>query len=181
MLTRKSFKIFAFLSLVGVVTSPAHAKKSKVKSDPEVVWLSPLGSEDIENNAYNRCLLIKKIKPGSGKASETIQNTYEILVPYATNLYAQSIKISDEIDAEKEKDDSSTPDLSSEKVLLEEEVTQRLGLLARRMNIINAFEAGITVLDSLNAMIELLPDAYSNFRVIKNGKVEYSENCEDLK
>lgn len=181
MLNKRSFAIFAFLLSIGVVASPVHAKKSKIKGDPELVWLSPLGSEDIKNNAYNRCLLVKALKPGANETAKTTRNTYEILSTYAANLYAQAIKISGYIEAEKEKDGSSDPDLSNEKALLDEEVTKRLGDIARRMNIINSFEASTMLLESLKAIVELSPTAYNNFRVFKNGAFSYSSDCEDLK
>lgn len=164
-----------------IVVLPVCAGQPKIKGDPEIVWLSPLGSSDIENNQYNRCLLIRKIKPGKGETSTANKNTHDILSSYAANLYAQSIKIGGYIEEEKEKTDSSEPDLSDEKALLDEEITKRLGNIAHRINIINSFEAGTMILESLNAMIQLSPEAYSEFRVLKNGKVEYSSDCEDLK
>ena len=181
MLNSNKYIIFAFLLSACIVISPAYAKKSKIKGDPELIWLSPLGSGDIENNAYNRCRLIKLLKPGPEQTTAANQNTYDILTNYATNLYAQSIKVSDYIEAEKENSDTSDPDLSDEKALLDEEVTKRLGDIARRMNIINSFEAGTMLLESLNSMVELLPTAYDSFRVYKGGKIEYSSDCEDLK
>ncbi len=181
MLNNKKYIIFAFLLSVGAIISPAYAKKSPIKGDPELVWLSPMGDDNIENNAYNRCRLIKLLKPGSDQATATTQNTYDIISSYAANLYAQSIKISDYIEEEKQKDNSPDPDVSDEKALLDEEVTKRLGDIARRMNIINSFEASTMLLESLEAMVELSPDAYEIFRVLKNGKIEYSSNCEDLK
>ena len=178
---KKLWLIFAFVLSFVFVMSPAYARKSKIKGDPEVVWLSPLGSGDIKNNAYNRCRLIKTLKPGKDEASTATKNAYDVLSTYASNLYAQSIKIASYIEAEKEKSDSSDPDLSDEKALLDEEVTKRLGDIARRMNIINAFESSTMLLESLDAMVELPPSAYNEFRVFKNGKLEYSSDCEDLK
>ena len=181
MLNKKKHIIFAFLLSVGVVISPAHAKKSLIKGDPELIWLSPLGSGDIENNAYNRCRLIKLLKPGADQTTAITRNTYDILSTYAANLYAQSIKISDYIEAEKEKSSTSDPDISDEKALLDNEVKQRLGDIARRMNIINSFEASIAIFEGLNEMIQLSPHAYESFKVLKNGTIEYSSDCEDLK
>lgn len=181
MLNKKKHIIFAFILSVGVIISPAYAKKSPIKGDPEIVWTSPLGDSNIENNAYNRCRLIKLMKPGLGQTTAISQNTYDIISTYATNLYAQSIKISDYIEEEKQKDNSSEPDLSNEKALLDEEVRKRLGDISRRMNIINSFEASTVLLESLNAMVELPPNAYDVFRVLKNGSLEYSSDCEDLK
>ena len=181
MLNSKKYIIFAFLFSVCIFISPASAKKSNIKGDPELIWLSPLGSADIENNAYNRCRLIRLIKPGADQTTAANQNTYDILTTYSTNLYAQSIKVAGYIEAEKEKSDTSEPDLTDEKALLDEEVTKRLGDIARRMNIINSFEASTMLLESLSTMIELPPTAYESFRVLKGGKLEYSSNCEDLK
>ena len=99
----KFLSIFAFLLSVVIIVSPAYAKKSKIKGDPELVWLSPLGSGDIENNAYNRCRLIRTLKPGKEEVSATTKNTFDILSTYAPNLYAQAIKVGGYIEAEKEK------------------------------------------------------------------------------
>lgn len=181
MLNKKKFILYALFLSFCVSVSPAYAKKSKIKGDPELVWLSPLGNADIENNAYNRCRLIKLLKPGVGYATATTENTYDILSSYAADLYAQSIKISGYIEDEKRKSDSSEPDLSNEKALLDEEVTKRLGDISRRMNIINSFEASTMLLESLDAMTELPPNAYSLFSVLKDGKIELSGDCEDLK
>lgn len=177
----KFLLIFAFLLSFIIIVSPVYARRSKIKGDPELVWLSPLGSGNIENNAYNRCRLIRTLKPGKEEVSATTRNTFDILSTYASNLYAQAIKIGGYIEAEKEKDSSTAPDLSDEKALLDEEVTRRLGDIARRINIINSFEAGTMLLESLNTMIKLSPDAYSEFRVLKSGTFEYSDDCEDLK
>ena len=172
--------ILTFILAVFVFSFPAYAKKSKIKGDPDLIWLSPLGSGDIENNAYNRCRFIKTIKPGRGHALETSQNTHDILSTYAANLYAQSVKLAGYIEAEKEKSNDKDPDLSDEKALLDEEVTKRLGDIARRMNIINSFEAGTVMLESL-AIINKLPErSYEEFRVIKGGDLIYSNDCEDL-
>jgi hypothetical protein len=173
--------VFTFLLAVFVFITPSYAKKSKIKGDPELLWLSPLGSSDIENNEYNRCLFIKKIKPGYGHALEANQNTLDILSTYAANLYAQSIKLAGYIEAEKEKSGESDPDLSDEKALLDEEVTKRLADIARRMNIINSFEAGTMLLESLSTLNKLPTTTYEEFRVIKGGLVTYSSDCNDLK
>jgi hypothetical protein len=173
--------MLAFLLAVFVFITPADAKKSKIKGDPELLWLSPLGKSDIENNDYNRCLLIKTAKPGSGRAVETGTKVHAILSTYAANIYAQSIKLAEYIEAEKEKNDEKDPDLSDEKALLDEEVTKRLGDIARRMNIINSFEAGTLLLESLNALNKLPLESYEEFRVFKDGSMIYSSDCNDLR
>ena len=152
MLNRKRHIIFAFLLSVGVIISPAYAKKSKVNGDPKDVWLSPLGTDNIENNAYNRCTFIKTLKPGLGQATTTTQNTYDTFSTYAANLYAQSIKISDYLDEEKSQEESNS-DLSNEKALLDEEILARLGDISRRINIINYFESWTMLLESLEGII----------------------------
>lgn len=160
----------------------AEAAKSKLKGDPELLWLSPLGDSNIENNAYNRCRLIKKIKPGVGNASESQKNNYDIMSNYVSNLYAQSIKISSYIASEKEKESAESPaDLSNEKALIEKEITRRMADISRRMNIINSFEAGIVVLDSLWEMSRLSPTTYEEFRALKDGRYDYVTDCDVLK
>ena len=177
---KKILMILTFVLAVFAFSTPVCAKKSKIKGDPELLWLSPLGSNNIENTEYNRCLLIKKIKPGSGHALETTKNVHDILSTYAANLYAQSIKLAGYIEAEKEKSDEKEPDLSDEKTLLDEEVTKRLSDIARRINIINSFEAGTMLLESLATMNKLPEVSYEEFRVIKNGQVTFSNDCEVL-
>lgn len=175
----KFMLVFAILMSVIIIAVPAYAKK--IKGDPELIWLSPLGDSDIENNAYNRCRLIRTVKPGAGETSKITKNKFDILSTYASNLYAQSLKIAGYIESEKEDNTPSTADLSNEKTLIDEEITKRLGDISRRMNIINAFEAGTMLLESLSVLYEQQPETYSDFRVLKNGSFVYSTDCEDLK
>ena len=177
----KLISVFAFILFALMFASPVYAAPSEIKGDPELVWQSPLGEGNIENNAYNRCRLIKKLKPGKGSAIEGAKNSYEILSEYAANLYAQSIKLASHIEEEKENTDSSEPDLTNEKALLDNEVTERLGDIASRINIINSFEAATMLLKSLNEIDRLPAEMYDEFRVLKNGAYEYSDDCEDLK
>ena len=170
---------FAILLSFVIISMPSYAKK--IKGDPDLIWLSPLGDSDIENNAYNRCRLIKKIKPGNEKASETTKNNFDILSSYASNLYAQSLKMAGYIESEQGESSSSEADLSSKTGITDVEVTQRIGYIAHRMNIINSLEAGIMLLESLSIMADQAPTTYSDFRVLKNGTFEYSSDCNDLK
>lgn len=165
------------------VWTQAEAAKSQIKGDPELLWLNPLGKEDIENNAYNRCLLIKKLKPGVEKASESRKNFYETMAVYATNLYAQSLKINAYLDEEKEaKKGIADKELTNEQDILEHEVLGRLGEITRRINIINSFEAGRVMLEDLwTIKTQFKDDAYSKFMVLKDGEYDFSMDCEDLK
>lgn len=178
--------LIKYVALVLVVGNcfafSAEAAKSKIKGDPELLWLSPLGDEDIENTPYNRCRIIKKIKPGVNNVSETTQNNYDIFTNYASNLYAQSIKIISYIAEEKEDDstDSST-DLSNEIALIEDSITKTTLDISRRLNIITSFEAGISILNSLETLQNLPPGVYADFRALQNGKYEYVSDCEALK
>lgn len=172
------------LAVVCIFCSPAYAAKSVVKGDPELLWETPLGKGDIENNAYNRCLLIKMIKPGIGQTSRREKNIYDVLSTYVSDLYAQSVKISAYIAAEDEDTDdssSSTTDVDNEKAIIEQEITRRLADISRRMNIINSFEAGIVVLDSLQGLREMAPGTYSEFRALQDGRYQYVSDCEVLK
>lgn len=172
------------LAVVCIFCSPAYAAKSVVKGDPELLWETPLGKGDIENNAYNRCLLIKMIKPGIGQTSRREKNIYDVLSTYVSDLYAQSVKISAYIAAEDEDADdssSSTTDVDNEKAIIEQEITRRLADISRRMNIINSFEAGIVVLDSLQGLREMAPGTYSEFRALQDGRYQYVSDCEALK
>ena len=178
-------KILSFILLsVCIFCSPAYAAKSVVKGDPELLWETPLGKGDIENNAYNRCLLIKMVKPGVGQTSKREKNVYDVLSTYVSDLYAQSVKISAYIAAEDENADdssSSTTDVDNEKAIIEQEITRRLADISRRINIINSFEAGIIVLDSLQGLRDLAPTTYSEFRALQDGRYQYVTDCEVLK
>lgn len=160
--------------------SASEIAKSKVKGDPDVLWNSPLGSSNIENNAYNRCLLIKKLNPEHGAASTTTANQYDTLTEYITTLYAQSIKISAYIEAEKNTE-TSKPDLSDKIALIENEVILRLSDIARRVNIINAFESGIAVLRATHDITEMNKNTFKQFKAIKDGEYKNVSDCEVLK
>ena len=177
-------KYFALVLLIAIFFSfSVEAAKSQIKGDPELLWLSPLGDEDIENTPYNRCRIIRKIKPGMNNVSETTQNNYDIFSNYVSNLYAQSVKITSYIAEEKDEKttDSATSDLSNEIALIEEGITKTTLDISRRMNIIVSFEAGIAILNSLEALQSLEPGAYEDFRALQNGKYEYVSDCEVLK
>lgn len=178
----KSFRyiIGCLIAVYGLLIS-ANMLSAKVKGDPELLWLSPLGDEDIENNAYNRCRIIKMLKPGIGQTSTATKNSYDIFTNYISNLYAQAIKISAYIDQEDEGDDSMTADISNEIAIIEEGIIQTTADISRRINIINSFEAGISILDSLEALDDLSPGIYSEFRAMEDGHYEYVSDCEVLK
>lgn len=158
----------------------SKAAEIKVQGDPELIWLTPLGKEDIENTAYNRCKFIRVMKPGIDKVNETTKNTYDVLSNYISNLYAQSIKISAYVDAEEKKDDPDV-DLTDEKILIDELITRRLGNIARRINIINSFEAGMAVLSNLLIIDSMPNNTYETFRTLNNGQYEYVSDCSVLK
>ena len=166
----KSIFVISLLAAVFYVC-PIYAAKSPIKGDPELVWLSPLGDENIENNAYNRCRLIRALKPGVGKASTVTNNTYDILSSYASNLYAQAIKISAHIKAEKEAAATEKkPDISNEVSIVENEITNRLIGISRRINIINSFEASTEMIKNIQEMVRMTPVTYQDFRALSDGK-----------
>ena len=147
------------LSVIGLIIvfclfcSSAQAAKSAVKGDPELLWNSPLGKEDIENTPYNRCLLIKKLRRGTS-AEELNRDIYEILSEYTANLYAQSVKITAYIEEESKKEKTIKPGkLNDEISIIKKLILKRQGDIARRINIINSFEAGTSMLESLTAMV----------------------------
>ena len=162
-----------------VFCKPIEAGESKVKGDPAELFASPLGKSDIKNNAYNRCLLIKKLKPGVDKASQTTRDNLEILGTYATKLYAQSIKISAYISEEDEKAKSlKSPDISGEEAIIKHEITARLADIARRINIVNSFDAATSMMNALQSIKNAQSSAYEQFR---DKKFEYVTDCEKLK
>ena len=177
-------KIIFALSFIAVLLSQSYANAAKlaIKGDPEVAWLSPLGNEDIENNAYNRCMFIQTLKPGEGNASVSANNAYDTLSNYATNLYAQSLKISAHIENEKKASANITPpDLSNAKAITESEITSRLVGISRRLNIINSFEASSEMLSNVKSIIRLPSSTYQSFRAMVDGKYTYTSDCEALK
>ena len=180
MLNRAMNILLLMVFLIMIPVLPIYAK-SQVKGDPELMWLSPFGDDDIEDNGYNRCRIVRLVKPGSGKSTTTTQNRYDILSNYISNLYAQSIKISAHIEEEKKKDDSSSTSTDNEIAIIEKEIVQRMADISRRLNIINAFEAGILMLDALNEIDTLPSDTYSSFRALNGSSYEYVSDCEVLK
>ncbi|MCQ2740581.1 MAG: hypothetical protein MJ210_00460 [Alphaproteobacteria bacterium] len=137
--------------------------KSVVKGDPELLWRSPLGKEDISNTAKNRCLLIKKIAPGATKATETTENIYELLSEYTSNLYAQSIMITAYLEEETEDEKKlSLPKANDEISIIKKKITRRLEDIARRLNIINSLDAGTSVVSSLFYMVGQSNNVYND-------------------
>ncbi len=176
----KFFNITVIILALIMCCSTLSYAKSQVKGDPELLWLSPVGDSDIEDNSYYRCLIARLVKPGRGQATTATQNKYDVLTNYVSNLYAQSLKISAYIEAEKT-DTSSSGDVSNEIAILEKEIVQRMADISRRLNIINSFEAGIVMLDALDELDKLPEDTYSSFRALSGGRYEYVEDCEVLK
>ena len=182
MLSNYKYIILLAFIMSNIVISNVFAK-AEVKGDPTLIWMSPLGDDNIENNAYNRCRIIRKLKPGVGKAAETTRNTYEILSTYMSDLYAQAIKISayiGEEESESETSNSSSTDLTNEIALIEEGIVKNLADISRRMNIINSFEAGILVLDSMVELKDMSASVYEEFRAFDGQKYDYFSECEVL-
>lgn len=176
----KLYELMLLLLALLVFTNSAEAaRKSKVLGDPSELFNSPLGKSDIENNAHNRCLLIKTLKPGADKSSQATRNNAELLGSYATKLYAQSVKISAYIFTE---DDSAKeltePDVSGEEAIIKYEITARLADIARRINIINSFDAATSMMRSLETISKAPTAAYDRFR---DKNFEYVTDCEELK
>ena len=146
--------LFMLVFLLGVSYFSAVAAKSVVKGDPEILWRTPLGKSEIDNTAKNRCLLIKKVKPGSEDATETNENVYELLSEYATNLYVQSIMLTAYIKEESEAEKKiKLPEASNEISIIKNKISRRLEDIARRINIINSLDAGTNMLTSLTEMV----------------------------
>lgn len=171
--------LVAILTFIG---NQVDATESKVRGDPDVTFMSPLGDENVDNNAYNRCRLIRVIKPGVGQATTTARNVRDLLGRYASTLYAQSLKISAYINEEDEAAKNlEQPDISSKNAILEHEIINRLSDISRRLNIINSFEAGTRMVQSLQQMEGKPSSAYSRFGMVKNGKYVYETECDKLK
>ncbi len=170
------------LMAVFCFNTSAEAARSKVKGDPDLLWMTPLGKSDIKNNAYNRCLLIRAVKPGLGKGGKARRNAFDILSTYASNLYAQSIKISSQLEEENAPAGSFTAfkaDANDEKALAEK-ITRTMADITRRLNIINSLEAGGVMVDSL-MKIKQMDLVYDTFPAVVDGKWDYVSDCEALK
>jgi hypothetical protein len=167
------------LALLVFSNSAEAARKSKVHGDPSELFNSPLGKSDIKNNAYNRCLLIKTLKPGADKSSQATRNNAELLGAYATKLYAQSVKISAYIFTEDEVAKELTePDVNGETAIIKYEITARLADIARRINIINSFDAATSMMRALETISKAPSSAYDKFR---DKNFEYVTECKKLK
>ncbi len=177
----KIINIMVIMTAMLISSSVASYAKSQVKGDPELLWLSPLGDSDIEDNSYYRCRLARLINPGSGQSTTATQNKYDVMSNYVSNLYAQSIKISAYIEKEEKKASSSSTGTDNEIAILEKEIVQRMADISRRLNIINSFEAGIVMLDALDELDSLPAGTYSSFRALSDGRYEYVTDCEVLK
>ena len=176
------YKYLIVIVMISLISGTAETRDLKVKGEPVIKWQSPLDG-DIENNAYNRCRLIKALKPGVGKSSDSMRNNYDVFSEYISNLYTQSIKISAAIEKElkEEKNKKSQDKTENERVLLNQDVTPYLADIAQRMNIIVSFEAGTAVLNRLEAIRGLPQNVYSEIATIKDGKWVYVNDCEELK
>ena len=157
----KLFKCILSLSLMFCFScQTAEAARSAIKGDPDLLWLSPLGKEDIENTPYNRCLIIKKMKP-KGSGEKINRDSYEILAEYTANLYAQSVKINAYIEEESKKEKTlNFGNINDEVSIIKKLVLRRLSDIARRVNIINSFEAGTSMLEALMAISSETSSAY---------------------
>ncbi len=177
MLNNYKLLIMLLFSLC-LFNTPANAARSRVKGDPDLLWLTPLGKSDIKNNAYNRCLLIRAVKPGSGKGGEAQRNAFDILSTYSSNLYAQAVKTWVNVEEEKAANNKKADD---EKALIEK-ATRTLSDISRRLNIINSLEAGGVMVDSLMEIRSMGSTVYETFPAIVNGKYDSSAtDCEVLK
>lgn len=155
------YKYFIVILALCAVVSPAKAWDSAVKGDPELLWNTPLGNPKLEINAENRCRLIRTVLPNYGATEEFRRNRHTLLSEYISNLYAQAVKISAYIEAEKNAPAASA-DLS-DALKLQEEAAKRSGDIARRLNIINSFESGITVLEALMVLQALPPKQVAGY------------------
>lgn len=171
----KCLMIAVLLSAGGFHT--ADAAMSGVKGDPTLRWEVIGDNEDIKNNAYERCRLIRAVHPGQGKVSESRRNFYDIMSKYIANLYTQSLMVSAYIAAEDEGDKGN--DKTSQLEVIKQEQNKRLGNIARRLNIITSLEAGTAILDLLSDLETLPGNTYQSFKTHKNN--EYGTECEELK
>lgn len=157
----------------------ASLKRSTMKGDPTLTLQSPLGSKNIEDNAYNRCRIIQMMNPKAGKSTETTTNNYNVLATYVSRVYAQAFKISGYIAAEQES--RASLDKSNEVKVLENAVERSMSEIARRLNIINSLEAGVVMIESLHKLTTLPPTTFNTFTALENGSYIVTDDCSKLK
>ncbi len=148
-----------FLALVIFISLQTTAI-AKIYGDPQEAFSMPIDNKKLENNDYYRCLIIKKIKPGEDRITEAQLAKYNIFSEYSAKLYAQSVKISAYIEKENEKDEFNV-NTENEMKFLKKVITPRILRLARRMNIINSFEASILAMESLQKIDDMNNKTYS--------------------
>lgn len=137
----------------------AYAGK-KIKGQPDSEWESPMGDDNIENTGYNRCRVIKTMKPGADKVMQTVNNTQTLLSRYASELYFQAVKTNFEIDQETSDDvTTSTAELS----LMNRQIIARLANIANRLNIIVSLESRTAALNNIKKITNLSGSVYNDY------------------
>lgn len=168
----KKNKIYAILTILICFSVLISTAKADIYGDPTLDFPSPLGDENAKNDDYNRCRLIRMIKPLENNPEKEQLNKHNNFALYSSMLYAQSIKISAYLEQENEKDELDI-DIKNEMEFIRDSITPRLLRLARRMNIINSFEASIQVMEAMKSIDEMSPYTYKE---ISEGVI----SCEDL-
>lgn len=157
---QKSIKAIIIVQIINILFCIPAFCAPEVKGQPEVLWLTPMADNNIDNTAKNRCRIIKILKPGEDKPVETRANTNQLIGRYSTDLYFQATKTLFEIDKEKVKEGKQ---LNDEKRILEQEVLERMANIADRLNIIVSLEARTSALNSLYEISKLENGVYSSY------------------
>ncbi len=156
---QKTSLIVIGLILMFFLVSEAFAG-SKIKGQPDQLWLTPMGDDNIENTGYNRCRVIKTMKPGEKRVMQTVNNTQTLLGRYASELYFQAVKANFEIDQETPDDVmTSTAELS----LMNRQIIARLANIANRLNIIVSLESRTAALNNIKKITNLSGSVYNDY------------------
>lgn len=182
----KNSKYFIFASLVlflcGRYAVAAEGSQSPVSGDPSIKWDIIGNNQKIENNAYQRCLLIRSVIPGQGKSSETQRNIFDTMSKYVSYLYAQSVMVSVNIAAEEEAVKLIKASKTGQIELIKNGINYHLGNITRRLNIIASLEAGVAMIDMMTELQNLPSGTYARFKIHKEGAFgETGDNCDALK
>lgn len=135
--------------------------EDKIEGQPNNLWLTPMGDSDIENTNYNRCRLIKTMKPGSNLVMQTTAATRAVLVRYASELYFQSVETNFEVDQEEPAEDKTS---TAEVSLLNREIINRLARIANRLNIVVSLEARTAAMDNMDKLSKLGGNVFSEYK-----------------
>lgn len=116
-------------------------------------------ASSVDDTHFNRCRLIKLIKPGADKVEE-MQRVATILQSYySSELYTQAMQILYELDKE---DPHPFSNQSSKKAILDKNIKDVLLDTTQRLAIVASLEARTAVVENISKIIALGPEIYQD-------------------